>query len=172
MATQNPIEQEGTYNLPEAQLDRFMMKIKVDYPDFKSEKNILDLKLESVGSLKQMLDQELLGEIKKVVDEVYVDDKIKDFIVKTVHATRPGSDYFDKKNDGLILAGASPRASIWLNKVSKFKAFLNGKDYVGPDEIMSIVKNILGHRVIFSYEAIIDKVDSHKVIDQIASKYI
>lgn len=169
LATQNPIEQEGTYNLPEAQLDRFMMKVYVDYPDFDAEKNILNLKMSDIATLDKILNQEELLQMQKNVDEIYVDEKIKDLIVKIVHATRPGSKYFNKKYEGAILAGASPRASIWLYKISKFKAFLNGRDFVAPEHIMSIVKSVLGHRVILSYEAIIDKVDVGDVVSNIAN---
>lgn len=172
LATQNPIEQEGTYNLPEAQLDRFMMKVTVDYPDFSSEKNILDLKMSDISSLKKILNEEELFQMQKEVDEVFVDDKIKDLIVKIVHSTRPSSNLFNKKYEGAILAGASPRASIWLLKISKFKAYLNGRDHVAPEHIMSIVKSVLGHRVLLSYEAVIDKVDVGEVVWDIANELL
>jgi len=172
LATQNPIEQEGTYSLPEAQLDRFMMKIHVDYPDFDSEKNILDLKSDSFGSLNPILNIEKLNLMKSGVDKVFVDEKIKDMIVRIVHATRPDSKYFNKKYEEVIQAGASPRASIWLHKLSKFKALMSGKDHVTPEHILSIVKSVLGHRVILSYEAQIDKVDVRDIVFNIASENI
>lgn len=172
LATQNPIEQEGTYNLPEAQLDRFMMKIHVDYPDFEAEKNILDLKMESLSDIQPILNYDRLIEMKKEVDAIYVDEKIKDYIVKLVHATRPDSKYFNKKYKDLIQAGASPRASIWLYKISKFKALMAGQDHVSPENILSIVKNVLGHRVILSYEAQIDKVDVRDIVHKIANEKI
>jgi MoxR-like ATPase len=172
LGTQNPIEQEGTYNLPEAQLDRFMMKVSVDYPSFESEKSILDLKMTSLNELKPILNTEFLADLKGTVDSIYVDEKIKDLIVKIVHATRPSSEHFNKKYEGLILAGASPRAAIWLFKISKFKAFLEGKDFVSPEHVMSIVKSVLGHRVLLSYEAVIDKVDVRDVVYEIASECI
>ncbi len=170
LATQNPIEQEGTYNLPEAQLDRFMMKVHVGYPDFEAEKSILDLKLQSLEELKPIMNKSILGDLKSEVEQVYVDDKIKDLIIKIVHATRPGNKHFLAKYDGAIMAGASPRAAIWLHKISKFKAFMDGKDFVSPDHIMSIIKPILGHRVLLSYEAIIDKIDVRDVVYDIASE--
>ena len=172
MATQNPIEQEGTYNLPEAQLDRFMMKVYVDYPDFNSEKSILDLKMNSIKELSPILDINQLKQIQQSVDAVYVDDKIKDLVVKIVHATRPSSKYFNKKYEGAIMAGASPRASIWLYKISKFKAFIDGKDFVSPDHVLSIVKSVLGHRVLLSYEAVIDKIEVKELVYDIASEII
>jgi MoxR-like ATPase len=170
LATQNPIEQEGTYNLPEAQLDRFMMKVGVDYPDFASEKKILDLTKQYTQTFSAILNEDNLIQLKGLVDEIYVDEKMKDLIVKIVHATRPSSKHFPKEFDGVITSGASPRASIWLYKISKFKALLEGKDFVGPDNLMSIIPSVLGHRVILSYEAIIDKINVKQVVSDIAKK--
>lgn len=170
LATQNPIEQEGTYNLPEAQLDRFMMKVLVDYPDYESEKSILDLKLESLSELKHVLNGEDLLALKEMIDGIFVDEKIKDLIIRIIHATRPSSKYFNKKYDGIIQAGASPRASIWLYKVGKYKAFLNNRDFVTPEDILEIVPSVLGHRVLLSYEAQIDKIDVRKCVQEIAQE--
>lgn len=172
LATQNPIEQEGTYNLPEAQLDRFMMKINVDYPDFEAEKSILELKPSDFLQLTPLLTNESLISMKASVERIYVDEKIKDLIVRITHATRPDSKFFNKKYDGMIQAGASPRASIWLYKISKFKAMLAGKDFVSPEHVLSIAKSVLGHRVILSYEAIIDKVDVNELVYDIASECV
>lgn len=168
LATQNPIEQEGTYNLPEAQLDRFMMKILVHYPDFESEKSILDLKPSSIEDMSALLNIDTISSIQQSVEKIHVDEKIKDLIIKIIHATRPGSNFFDKKYENIIMAGASPRASIWLYKIAKFKAFMDGKDYVEPKHLLSIVTPVLGHRVLFTYEAIIDKIDKNKIIREIA----
>ena len=170
LATMNPIEQEGTYNLPEAQLDRFMMKILVDYPSFDAEKSILDLKTSSLSEMGDLLDANMISQLKECVEAIYVDEKIKDLIIKIVHATRPDSKHFIKKYDGAIMGGASPRASIWLYKIAKFKAFLEGKDFVTPEHVLSIAKNVLGHRVILSYEAVIDKVNVRDVVYDIASE--
>lgn len=171
LATQNPIEQEGTYNLPEAQLDRFMMKISVDYPDFEAEKSVLGLKPAQLD-LMPLINQTDLVEMKEKVEIVYVDEKIKDIIIRIVHATRPGSKYFLKKYDGAIVAGASPRASIWLYKLARFKAFMDGKDFVSPENILSIVPSVLGHRVIPSYEAQIDKLNTRNMVASIAASVI
>src|SRR5690606_27678862 len=103
LATQNPIEQEGTYNLPEAQLDRFMMKINVEYPDFESEKSILDLKMSSISDLQPILTLDELTQMQEAIDKIYVDEKIKDLIIRIVHATRPGSSVFNKKYEGIIM---------------------------------------------------------------------
>lgn len=172
LATQNPIEQEGTYPLPEAQMDRFMMKIHVDYPDFESEKSILDLKKNFLDEIEATLSTDDLLSIQEQTEAVYVDEKIKDLIVKIVHATRPSSEFFLKENDGVIVAGASPRACQWLYKVSKFTAFLDGSDYVGPNHLLKIIPDVLGHRLILSYEAMLDKIDSRDVALKVAQKII
>jgi MoxR-like ATPase len=172
LATQNPIEQEGTYNLPEAQLDRFMMKVGVGYPDFEAEKHILELSANPLTGVEKLLSVQEIQMMQKEVSSVYVDDKIKDLIVRIVHATRPCSEHFMKEYDGAILAGASPRASIWLHKISKYKAFLDDKDYVTPEHVLSIVENVLGHRVILSYEAIIDQMSARDIVKKIANSII
>lgn len=171
LATQNPIEQEGTYNLPEAQLDRFMMKISVDYPDFEAEKSVLNLK-PSHMELSPLVNQNDLLAMKEKIELIYVDEKIKDMIIRIVHATRPGNKFFPKKYEGAITAGASPRASIWLYKIARFKAFMDGKDFVSPDHILSIVPSVLGHRVIPSYEAQIDKLNTRNLVATIAASVI
>ncbi len=171
LATQNPIEQEGTYNLPEAQLDRFMMKITVDYPDFEAEKSVLGLKPSQLD-MKPIIGQNDLFAMKEKVEAIYVDEKIKDMIIRIVHATRPGSKFFLKKYDGAITAGASPRASIWLYKIAKFKAFMEGKDFVTPEHLLSIVPSVLGHRVIPSYEAQIDKLNTRNLVATIAASVV
>lgn len=171
LATQNPIEQEGTYNLPEAQLDRFMMKISVDYPDFEAEKSVLGLKSQQL-ELKPLINQHDLFALKEQVEKIYVDEKIKDMIIRMVHATRPGNKYFPKKFEGALIAGASPRASIWLYKIAKFKAFMDGKDFVAPEHVLSIVPSVMGHRVIASYEAQIDKINTRNLVATIAANVI
>lgn len=170
LATQNPIEQEGTYNLPEAQLDRFMIKVSVHYPAFEEEKKILTLKDEYHQEIKAILTTEDFKQLKEVVDQVYVDEKIKNLIVKIVHATRPGSDFFPKEYLSLVQAGASPRATIWLYKLARFKAFIEGKNYVTPDHVNSIVPNVLGHRMILTYEAQMDKMNARDLAQKIAYK--
>jgi MoxR-like ATPase len=172
LATQNPIEQEGTYNLPEAQLDRFMMKVNVDYPSFQAEKNILDLKKNAQNGLQAVLSTDDLLAIQETVEGIYVDDKIKDLIVKIVHATRPSSELFKKEYNGVIISGASPRAVIWLYRVSKFMAYMEGKDFVNPDHILKIIPSVLGHRLILSYEAAIDNFKAPDVALKIAKSFV
>ena len=171
LATQNPIEQEGTYNLPEAQLDRFMMKVNVDYPSFKAEKNILELKKNAARLEPVLSTDDLLG-AQEIVDEIYVDEKIKDLIVKIVHATRPSSEHFKKEFSGVITSGASPRAVIWLYRVSKFMAFMEGREFVTPDHILKIVPSVMGHRLILSYEAAIDNFKAADVALKIAKSLV
>jgi len=172
LATQNPIEQEGTYQLPEAQLDRFMMKVTVDYPDFESEKRVLTLKHEYHQEFKSILGPVELKTIQAEVEQIYVDEKIKDFIIKIVHGSRPGNSLFPKEFEGIISSGASPRASIWLHKIAKFKAYREGKQFVTPDHVLSLVGKVLGHRIILSYEAQMDKVQSGEVCQRLARKFL
>lgn len=172
LATQNPVEQEGTYPLPEAQLDRFMMKVNVEYPSFAAEKNILSLGKMYDEVLEAVLNTKMLMDAKNIVEAIYVDEKIKDLIVKIVHGTRPGSEYFDKKYEGVIVAGASPRAVIWLYKLSKFMAFMDGKDYVTPDHVLKVVPGVLGHRMILSYEATLDQYKGTDVAMKIAKSFV
>lgn len=172
LATQNPIEQEGTYPLPEAQMDRFMMKIHVDYPDFEAEKSILELGKNFLDDIKATLSTDDLLTMQEQVEAVYIDDKMKDLIVKVVHATRPSSNLFLKENEGVILAGASPRACQWLYKISKFVAYIEGSDYVGPNHLLKVVPDVLGHRLILSYEAMLDKIDARDVAVKVAQKII
>jgi MoxR-like ATPase len=112
------------------------------------------------------------AQLKEKVESIYVDEKIKDMIIRMVHATRPGSKFFQKKFEGAVVAGASPRASIWLYKISKFKAFMEGKDFVTPEHVLSIVPSVLGHRVIPSYEAQIDKINTRHMVTTIAANVI
>lgn len=172
LATQNPIDQEGTYPLPEAQLDRFMMKISIDYPSFEAEKNILNLKKNPMGSLKPLLSTDDILGLQEMTESIYVDEKIKHSIVRIVHATRPGTQEYLKKYEGAIMAGASPRACIWLYKVAKFNAVMSGRDFVSPEDVMKNVKDILGHRVILSYEAQVDQIKSRDLVFDIASNRI
>ncbi|MBS1258197.1 MAG: hypothetical protein MAG551_01250 [Candidatus Scalindua arabica] len=168
LATQNPIEQEGTYPLPEAQVDRFMLKLNIDYPSKSEEREILekmavtetDIKVQSVispGDIKRL---------RSVVDQIYIDDKIKDYIVDLVIATRePGTYNLDL--DEFIEYGASPRATIYLTIASKAYAFLKGRGYVTPQDVKSIGMDVLRHRVILTYEAEAEDMTSEKVIQNI-----
>ena len=172
LATQNPIDQEGTYTLPEAQMDRFMMKLSIDYPSAEAEKKILDFDKSSFEESNPVLSTDEILEAKKEIDSIYVDDKIKDYIVRIVQATRPENDNYPKEFMGAILAGASPRACIWLHKLGKYAAYMDEKDFVTPENIIKIVPDVLGHRLILSYEATIDRIRSRDVAKKIAQSLI
>ena len=172
LATQNPIEQEGTYPLPEAQLDRFMMKVSVNYPDFQAEKDVLKFEFENLDDIKPILNTEKLKSIQDEVNKIYVDDKVKDLIVKIVHCSRPSSPLFDSELKSIITAGVSPRATIWLFKLSKFYAFLEGRNFVTPEDIMMIAPGVLGHRLALSYEAKIDNIDANEIAYKLAKSQI
>jgi MoxR-like ATPase len=167
LATQNPIEQEGTYPLPEAQIDRFMLKLKIDYPDQKEERQILDLMSQSdpVSVAKVVAPADILR-LREIVKEVYVDDRIKDYIVELVFATRKPQEYkLDLK--GLIQFGASPRATIFLAQASRAHAFVKGRGYVTPEDIKAVGMDVLRHRIILTYEAEAEEVTTESVITRI-----
>lgn len=168
LATQNPIEQEGTYPLPEAQLDRFMMKLKVSYPDKGQERQILD-KMAVTGKqfdIKPVIKPQDIADIRAVVDEIYIDEKIKDYIVDIVCATRqPGKYGIEMGN--FISYGASPRATIYLAVAAKAHAFMQQRGYVTPQDVKSIGLDVLRHRVIVSYEAEAEDKTSEDIIQTI-----
>ncbi len=168
LATQNPIEQEGTYPLPEAQVDRFMLKLNVSYPSKQEERKILDAM--SVTNKKFDIEPvvtpaEIL-QARAVVDEIYIDDGIKDYIVNIVSATRNPKDY-KLEIAPLIAYGASPRATIYLTVAAKAYAFVNGRGYVTPQDVKSIGMDVLRHRVIVSYEAEAEEKSSEDIIQMI-----
>jgi MoxR-like ATPase len=168
LATENPIDQEGTYPLPEAQVDRFMFKVLLDYPSMAEERKILDrmaftspeMKVQPVVPLEEILNT------RKLVDEIYVDDKVRDYIVQLVFATR------DPRRHGLELKhfiqfGGSPRATIFLTLASKAWALLRGRDYVTPEDVKSIAHDVLRHRLILTYEAEAQGVTSDHIVEKI-----
>jgi len=168
LATQNPIEQEGTYTLPEAQVDRFMLKIKVGYPTKAEERQILDLMGTSAPRLgvNPVVRPEDIIAARGIVNEIYIDDRVKDYIVDVVWATREPRKY--KLNlDGLIRYGGSPRATINLTLAAKARAFLSGRGYVTPQDVKSIGADVLRHRIIVSYEAEAEEVTSEQIIEKI-----
>ncbi|MCI0499961.1 MAG: MoxR family ATPase [Planctomycetales bacterium] len=168
LATQNPIEQEGTYPLPEAQLDRFMLKLKIDYPGKNEERQILDRMAvtNKQFDIKPVITPEDITEVRSIIDEIYIDEKIKDYIVDIVCATRnPGSYKIEMGN--FISYGASPRATIYLAIAAKAHAFLQQRGYVTPQDVKSIGPDVLRHRVIVSYEAEAEDKTSDDVIKMI-----
>ncbi|MCU0915108.1 MAG: AAA family ATPase [Planctomycetes bacterium] len=168
LATQNPIEQEGTYPLPEAQLDRFMLKVKISYPEKGQERQILDRMATTDKKLdiRPVIKPADIAEVRAVVDEIYIDEKVKDYIVNIVCATREPKKY------GLDLAsfisyGASPRATIYLALAAKAHAFMQQRGYVTPQDVKSIGPDVLRHRVIVSYEAEAEDKTSEDIIKTI-----
>jgi len=168
LATQNPIEQEGTYPLPEAQVDRFMLKLKIVYPNRQEELQILDRMAytEKLIEVEPVVSPEDIIRARAVVDEIYIDDKIKEYIVDIVFATR------EPKRYGLDLEqyiewGASPRATLYLTVVSKAYAFLQGRGYVTPQDVKSIGMDVLRHRLIISYEAEAEDMTSEHIIQKV-----
>ncbi len=168
LATENPIEQEGTYPLPEAQVDRFMLKLKITYPTIEEERRILDMMsvTDKHFDVKAVVAPEAILKARQVVDEIYLDDKIKDYILSIVFATREPSKY-NLKLDDYIHYGASPRATIYLTLASRAHAFLQGRGYVTPQDVKSIAPDVLRHRVIVTYEAEAEELTSDDVIAQV-----
>ena len=168
LATQNPIEQEGTYPLPEAQVDRFMLKLSIQYPSKTEEREILDRMAETGKQIvtQPVVTPDQILKARKVVDAVYMDEKIKNYIVDLVHATREPNEYkIDMAR--LIQYGASPRATIYLTLAAKAYAFLQGRGYVTPQDVKNIGMDVLRHRVIVSYEAEAEEMTSEDVIKRI-----
>lgn len=168
MATQNPIEQEGTYPLPEAQVDRFMLKVKITYPDFADERRVLDMALdETTRPIHRVLSTDEIFAMQRVVKLVYTDDQIKNYILSIVQATRDPKQHGLKELVSLIEFGASPRASIYLGKGARALAFLNGRGYVTPQDVKDIALDVLRHRVVLTYEAEAEEMTSDDVIKKI-----
>ena len=155
IATQNPLEQEGTYPLPEAQLDRFMMKLKVDYPSKKEEKEILNraAKTNKIEDVKKTVKTKNIIDAQKLIDEIYVDEKVEEYVLDLVFATRQPKNYGLDDLSQLIKIGASPRASINLILAAKAKAFIERRGYVIPEDVRYIGKDVLCHRLSLTYEA-------------------
>lgn len=170
LATQNPIEQEGTYPLPEAQVDRFMMKIKVDYPSLDEEKEIMQRNYSmEEKKVNGVVDTSELAAVKKTVANIHMEEKIVDYIVRLAHATRfPGQYKLDLA--GSIQYGASPRASIWLGRASRAQAFLAGRGYVTPQDVKNMTYDIFRHRIILSYEAEAEGKSTEDIIRQILER--
>ncbi len=170
LATQNPIETEGTYQLPEAQVDRFLMKVLIDYPTKEEELEIINrMTVGNEIAVANVLKPKDIIDMRKVVDEIYVDEKIKQYAVDLVFATRKPQDY--KLDLGQIIEyGCSPRDSINLILAAKANAFIYGMGYVSPDDMKQIVYEVLRHRVILSYEAEAEEITSDDVVKQIINK--
>jgi MoxR-like ATPase len=168
LATQNPLEQEGTYPLPEAQIDRFMMKVIVNYPNRTEERAILDAMAtsEPLPAVRPVVSAQQILNARHVVNNLYVDDKIRNYIVDLVLATRPPVAA-SLKIDGFIQNGASPRATINLTLAARAIAFLNGRHYVTPQDVKNIAMDVLRHRVSVTYEAEAENISSEDVVQKI-----
>ena len=171
LATQNPIEQEGTYPLPEAQVDRFMLKVKIDYPSKDEELKIMRQNVgEPENSVQQVITPKDILNARNLVQEVYIDEKIEEYILDIVFATRSPKDYGLDKLVDLISYGGSPRASINLAIGAKAMAFIRRRGYVIPEDVRAICLDILRHRIAVSYEAEAEDITSENVIQEILNK--
>jgi MoxR-like ATPase len=168
LATQNPLEQEGTYQLPEAQLDRFMLKLNIGYPSKAEERKILDLMGTSAPDLSvhKVASVDEIIRARDIVNRIFIDDRVKDYIVDVVWATREPASY-NLRLEGLVRYGASPRATIYLALGARAHAFLNGRGYVTPQDVKSIGPDVLRHRIIVSYEAEAEAVTSEIIVERI-----
>ncbi len=169
LATENPVDQEGTYPLPEAQVDRFMLKLKVGYPSVKEERLILDrmASTQALPEVSAVLGLEDILEARKLVDQIHMSDAVRDYIVKIVFATRDPEGARLERLKGLIRYGASPRATIALALAARAWAFLEGRAFVVPDDIKTIGPDVLRHRVLLSYEAEAEEIDTEQVVAKI-----
>jgi len=168
MATQNPIEQEGTYPLPEAQIDRFMLKLFVNYPAQAAERLMLDRMTSPIKpSVQPVVSPEQILSARKLVREVYMDDRIKDYVLNLVTTTRHPAERGLKNLQPLIAYGASPRAGIYLIESARAHAFLRGRGYVIPDDVKELAADVLRHRIIITYEAEAENITSDDIVRQI-----
>jgi MoxR-like ATPase len=168
LATQNPIEQEGTYPLPEAQVDRFMLKVKITYPQADEERKILDMSLDGTArAIKPVLQPGDVQAMQDVVKMIYIDDQVKQYILNLARSTRDPAAFKMKTLQPLIEYGASPRASIYLGLGARAVAFLQGRGYVTPQDVKDIAYDVLRHRIILTYEAEAEQMTSEDVIKTI-----
>ncbi|TDJ60965.1 MAG: MoxR family ATPase [Nitrospina sp.] len=167
MATQNPIEQEGTYPLPEAQVDRFVFKLKVSYPSKAEEKRIMQKVSNNHSPVKAVIHPDQILAARKVFESIYIDENLQDYIVNLVSATRFPKDYGLASLAPMIQFGASPRASIFFNRLSKAYAFMQGRGYVVPQDIKSLGFDILRHRILLTYEAEAENITTDEILQKI-----
>ena len=171
LATQNPIEQQGTYPLPEAQLDRFMLKVVIDYPTRAEERIILERMSADVPPPPvSIVNADIIRHAREIVNSIYVDEKIKDYVLNIIFATRDPAASGPKELRQLIEFGASPRATIFLLKAAKAHAFLRGRGYVTPDDIKQLAPDVLRHRVMVTFEAEAENITSAQIVQQILSR--
>ena len=171
LATQNPVEQEGTYPLPEAQVDRFMLKIKINYPTKEEELEIMRRMAKTVKTapIKPIISADQILAARKVVNEIYIDEKVEKYIIDLIFATRNPEDYKIKDLEGLISYGASPRATINLNLAARAQAFMDHRAFVTPDDVRTIAMDVLRHRVVPTYEAEAEEITAEDIVERILS---
>jgi MoxR-like ATPase len=171
LATQNPIDQEGTYLLPEAQSDRFMLKCTIDYPDFEDERKVMRMVATShQPEIKPVISLEQIVEAKKIINQIYLDEKIEKYILDMVFATRYPEKYGLAELKNYISFGASPRASINLAIASRAFAFLKGRAFVIPEDVKELAKDVLRHRIGLTFEAEAEEITSEEIINRILAK--
>jgi MoxR-like ATPase len=172
LATQNPIEQEGTYPLPEAQVDRFMFKLLIDYPDVDSEKLLMRQNTQTRKNIniKPVVTPDKVIDAQDVINEIYVDEKVEDYVLKLIFATRNPIKYDLKDMDGIIDFGASPRATINIVRAAKARAFTEGRGYITPEDVRYIGADVLRHRIILTYEAEAEELNTEEVINRLFEK--
>jgi len=171
LATQNPIEQEGTYPLPEAQVDRFMLKVKVGYPTREEERTILDrMAGESAPRATKVIGTEHIARARRVMHQIYVDEKVKEYILSIVFASREPSRHGLRDLEDYIEYGASPRATIFLTQAAKAHAFLRHRGFVTPEDVKAIGYDVLRHRISLTYEAEAEELTPEKIIQRIFDK--
>ncbi|MNK46027.1 ATPase family [compost metagenome] len=171
LATQNPIDQEGTYLLPEAQTDRFMLKCKIDYPEFEDERKIMKMiSTQDIPQIRKVVDLNQIVEAKKLINQIYLDEKIEKYILDMVFATRFPEKYGLSEIKNYISFGASPRASINLAIASRAYAFIKGRAFVIPEDVKEIAKDVLRHRIGLSFEAEAEEVTQDDIVNKILAK--
>jgi MoxR-like ATPase len=171
LATQNPIDQEGTYLLPEAQTDRFMLKCKIDYPEFEDERKVMRMiSTQDIPQIRKVVDLNQIVEAKKLINQIYLDEKIEKYILDMVFATRYPEKYGLSELKNYISFGASPRASINLAIASRAYAFIKGRAFVIPEDVKEIAKDVLRHRIGLSFEAEAEEVTQDEIVNRILSK--
>ena len=174
LATQNPLEQEGTYPLPEAQVDRFMLKARISYPNKQEERDIVRMNLEGLEkkSVNKVISPEDIVKARKVVEDVYMDEKIEKYIIDIIFATREPAEYNLQKLQNLIAYGGSPRASISLAKAARAYAFIRRRGYVIPEDVRAVCHDVLRHRIGLTYEAEAENITSEEIITDILNNVI
>ncbi len=174
MATQNPLEQEGTYPLPEAQVDRFMLKAKISYPNKQEERDIVRMNLSGAGmpEPQKVITPEDIVKARRVVEDVYMDEKIEKYIIDIIFATREPQEYNLQKLQSMIGYGASPRASISMAKAARSYAFIKRRGYVIPEDVRAVCHDVLRHRIGLTYEAEAENVTTEEIITDILNNVV